>query len=410
MKKSLIITITMVLVIFLSGAVMSQTVLEFWIIEPFTTNPDDAIYEAVKIFEEQNPEIKVNVNPIPAVDIKDTYVTQVYGGGGPDLATLDIAWQAQLAQLDLLADITSQYENIRDQFLEGPATTGEVGDKAYSVPWYTNNVAFFYNMDLLNEVGYDEPPKDWNEFQDMCIKVTEETDAYGVTMGDGQFMSFTYLPFLYSAGGKVVDEDGPRFHKDGGKVAFKYVTDLYVKHRVMSEGAINASSWSELYAPFHQGNAAVTITGDWGIGPLQDANVDFEWVIASPPAYPETGKRATVIGGYNLAISPNTENFEEAWKFIEFLSSEENMWILEDYSRISALKASMDSEYAKENELQQVFFEQGSIGVARAGVPEYEEVSDLLADVFEEVLFEEMTAEEALEYYGEVAKKEIFDK
>lgn len=406
-KRLLMVSMVMMVVMMLSGTALAQVNLEFWIIEPFTSDPDAAIYEAVEIFNEQNPDINVEINPIPAVDIKDTYVTAAFGGGGPDVATLDSAWQGELAEMGLLADITTQFAPIRDDFFDGPARTGIVRNKTYSVPWYTNNVAFFYNMDLLEKAGYEEPPADWDEFVDMAVKL-KEIDKYAVTMGDGSFMPFTYLPFLYSAGGKIVDNNGPRFHDEAGLEAFKFVTDLYTEYEAMSDGAINAASWSELYAPFHHGEAAVTITGDWGIYPLKQAEVDFEWKIGNPPAHPETGNVATVLGGYNLAINPNSDHFEESWKFIEFLSSEDNMWVLQYYNRIPALEAVLDTPYAKEDPLMEIFFEQAAIAVPRAPVPQYYASTQILGDYFEEVLFGRMTAEEALETAAEEVKDELF--
>ena len=63
-----------------------------------------------------------------------------------------------------------------------------------------------------------------------------------------------------------------------------------------------------------------------------------------------------------------------------------------DYERHKGIRSFEMTEYPNLGHNLRMTDLQGAIGVARARVPEYEEVSDLLADVFEEVLFEEIDA------------------
>lgn len=387
----LVITLSLV---FFAGTASAKTKITFWVIESFTPSPDAAIYQAVKLFNDLNPDIEVEVVPVPASVIRENFINASFGGGGPDVVALDIAWMAELAQIGLLQDITEEFSAIQERFFEGPATTGVYNGRAYAVPWYTNNVALFYNADMLAEVGYDHPPATWDEFLEISLAL-KEAGYYSLCMAKHSFAIFLWLPLLYGSDAVMVNEDGTiGFTSPEAVEAFRFFTDLYTKYGVVPETVKSANSWGELYVPFTQGRAAFVISGDWGINPIKSTEPDFRWSIAPIPA----GKRpTTVIGGYNLAIGKNSPNREAAWQFIEFLTADENLWILEAYNRISALKAVLETEFAQKDPLMAVFFEQSEVGVAREPIPQYDSIMDILGDAFEAVIYGVTDVEDALE-------------
>ena len=374
-------------------ATAKSTPLTFWVIESFTPTKDAAIYKAVAEFNKANPDIEVRVEPIPAASLREKYVNAVFGGGGPDIAALDTAWMAEFAQMGLVKDISGKFSTVRGRFFEGPVETAEYRGKYYAVPWYTNNVALFYNKDALASVGYAKPPATWSEFRSMA-EALKKKNMYALAFAHDDFAIFMWLPFLYQAGADLVNKElnGPGFDNAEGREAWNLITDMYAKG-YMPESIKSVNSWSEVYAPFIQGKAAFVITGDWGIMPIANAKPGFEWSIAPLPAH---RKAATVIGGYNLAMSKNCRDVDAAWRFFDYLTKPENLWILQSYNRIPAVAAVLETEYATSDPLMSVFFQQSKVGVARPRVPEYETIMVTLGEAFDTVIFGVSTPEAAL--------------
>jgi len=106
--------------------------------------------------------------------------------------------------------------------------------------------------------------------------------------------------------------------------------------------------------------------------------------------------RCAGSGGYNLAMSKNCRDVDAAWRFFDYLTKPENLWILQSYNRIPAVAAVLETEYATSDPLMSVFFQQSKVGVARPRVPEYETIMVTLGEAFDTVIFGVSTPEAAL--------------
>ena len=138
----------------------------------------------------------------------------------------------------------------------------------------------------------------------------------------------------------------------------------------------------------------MVMSGDWAIFAIKEGNPDLDFAVAPLPKGKEA---ATVIGGYNLGIPATSQNVDAAWDFIAWLTAAEQESILQGYNRIQARADILDTEYAKQDPLLQVFFEQAAIGRARATVPAWDEIENtVMADAWDSVILGEATPEEAL--------------
>ena len=102
---------------------------------------------------------------------------------------------------------------------------------------------------------------------------------------------------------------------------------------------------------------------------------------------PKGKEAATVIGGYNLGIPATSQNADAAWAFIEWFTAKEQEGILQGYNRIQARADIVETEYAKQDPLIQVFIEQSAAGRARATVPAWDEIENtVMADAWDSVI------------------------
>jgi multiple sugar transport system substrate-binding protein len=367
----------------------------FWVISPFTPDENAPIYAAAKQYQEANG-VEVVIESTAPTDLLNKLITAVRGGGGPDVVSVDSAWNATLGAAQILTDVTERFAPIADQFFEGPVGTGQYLGVQYAVPWYTNNVALFYNTKLFEAAGIDGPPATWDELVAKGKALTSG-ETYGLMLGGGGFGTFQFWPFAWQNGATLISDDGMQaeFGSEAGLEAWQFYSDLYLTHKIVPEDVKSASeSWDQVFAPFIQERAAMVMAGDWAIGAFKDGNPDLQFAVAPLPSGKEA---ATVIGGFNLGIPTTAPNPDEAWKFIEWLTAQEQESILQDYNRIQARADILETEYASQDPLIKVFIDQSAVGRARATVPAWDEIENtIMADAWDSVLLGEATPADAL--------------
>ncbi len=378
------------------AATSGSSTVTFWVISAFTPTPDALINQAGSQYQQAHPGTTVTIQSFPASDFHDKFVTAVKAGQGPDVASVDSAWVSGLAAADTLASIDDRFGAVKDQFLPGPAATGAYLGKQYAVPWYTNNVGLYWNKKQFQAAGLSGPPTTWQELVDYGKKLTSGNN-YGLMLGSSGFGAFLWFPFAWQNGATLISDDGKTasFNSQAGQEAWQFYADLYLSQKIVPEDIKSArTSWDEYFAPFIQERVAMMMTGDWGIKPVQSGNPNLDFGIAPLPA----GKqKATVIGGYDLAIPKTSKNQDSAWGFLQFLASKEQEPMLEGYGRVPARQDVGASDYAKQNPLLQAFIDQGSAGRARATVPQWNDIENtILADAWDSVILGQAKASDAL--------------
>lgn len=368
--------------------------LTFWVISSFTPDENAAVFKAAADYKEATG-IEVSVESTAASDIRDKLTTAVLGGEGPDVVSVDSAWNAGLAASGITSDITAQFTPISDQFFAGPVASGSYLGVQYAVPWYTNNVGLYYNKGMLDAAGVT-PPTTWDELVDTSTKLTSG-DQYGLMLGANSFGAFTWFPFAFQNQATLISADGKQaeFGSPAGQEAWQFYSDLYLTHKVVPEDIKAATTaWDQVFAPFIQERAAMLFCGDWATYAISNGNPDIEFAVAPLPVGKEA---ATVIGGYNLAIPPTSSNAAAAWDFIAWMTAQEQEWILQSYNRIQSRSDIVDTDYASSNPILQVFIEQSAVGHARATVPDWGEIEQtILADAWDSVILGEATPADAL--------------
>jgi multiple sugar transport system substrate-binding protein len=370
--------------------------LTFWVISSFTPDESAPIYEAVKQYQEATG-VEVTIEATAASDMQNKLITSVKGGEGPDVVSVDSAWNAGLAAAEITTDITDRFSPLADQFFPGPVASGSYLGQQYAAPWYTNNVALYYNKTMFAAAGIEAPPTTWDEFVETGKALTTG-EEYGLMMGASGFGSFLFWPFAFQNGATLISDDGTaaEFGSDAGREAWQFYSDLYLTHKIVPEDVKSATTaWDQVFAPFIQERAAMLMCGDWAIFAINDGNPELDYGIAPLPVGKEA---ATVIGGYNLAVTTTTEKVDPAWAFIEWMTAAEQEWILQGYNRIQARTDIVDSEYAQADPLLQVFIEQAAAGRARATVPAWNEIENtIVAEAWDSVILEQSSPADALD-------------
>ncbi len=353
--------------------------------EQFNDAESAQIEKLLPLFNAEHPEITVKLVRDNDTSYYDKLVTQITGGGGPDIARVEPPKAAQYVASGWaapLGDVIDQSEYF-ESTLEGMVVDGEL----YGVPQDVSTLALFYRTDLV-----PTPPTTWDELKDVCTTVTAAgKDGIGLFGGWG---AYEFYPWLWQAGAEVLNEDGTAaaFNSPEAAEALQLWVDLQAS--CMPDGMATATE-DDLKPRFISGELAMFTSGAWSIQSLQDAGIEGKWAVAPLPA----GKQsASVLGGMNLIVLENSEHQEAAKTFISWLMSDEiqKQWA-SDLAFIPVKASLYDdpafSDDANVSQFKQILADSKS----RPTVPAAGDVDAALGNAVQAALAGTATAQEALD-------------
>lgn len=140
---------------------------------------NDLTVEALEVFQQKNPDIKVEVEYSNWDGYWSKLATQVAGGLTPDVIQMDYGYLAQYACNGVLADLTPYVESgaiNTDNVAESVLSSGEVNGKIYAISTGTNALTVCYRTDVAEEAGIEVPKElTLEQFYQMGAEVYEKT-------------------------------------------------------------------------------------------------------------------------------------------------------------------------------------------------------------------------------------------
>ncbi|MFF3481966.1 ABC transporter substrate-binding protein [Streptomyces sp. NPDC002701] len=295
-----------------------------------------AVQENVDRFERAHPNIKVKV----VGNINDDKLNQALRAGGskgPDVvssfttsnigkfcssgAFADLAPFIEKSKLDLA-------EIIPKPMLEYTQFEGT----RCALPLLGDAYGLYYNKDAFEKAGIKAPPKTWSQFAKDAKKLTK-------AKGD----SYEQLGFMpnYHGYETVVDHymsqwDHAYFDQDGKSniakdPAFaemftyqkKLVDDLGGFRKLERYRNTFGDEWGAKH-PFHTGQVAMQLDGEWRLGMAKDAGAEFEIGTAPMPVADdeadEYGKG--FLSGTVMGIAPQSEKQNAAWELMKYMTTD----------------------------------------------------------------------------------------
>ncbi|PPA69961.1 ABC transporter substrate-binding protein [Jeotgalibacillus proteolyticus] len=329
---------------------------------------------------EEETGVKVNVQAIPWDQAYDKLLTAVASGNGPDVLQLGTTWVAEFADAGALLDLTEHMEEYPDfdleNYFEGAQTSMKYDDQIVGIPWYVETRTMYYRTDLLEEVGYSEPPATWDELKDAASKLTESGDndnVYGLDID----LNDQITPFIFAwQNGFEFDAENPNFDSPEFKGALEYYTSYF------EEGISTTSEGIDIVQAFKDGQKPIFFSGPWMINIMNDQAPDLEgkWAVAPMPAQENN---LSSIGGANFSVFHNSEKVDEALDFIAYMNEVDTQleWMEKSNTLPSRLEAWESPELA-EDEMYSVFGEQLENTKGAPPVKEWERIAqELLASI-----------------------------
>lgn len=363
----------------------------------------DVFEKLVAKFNQTHPDIQVKSIFAGELDKQlPKILTAVVGNVPPDILAFYPQITGQFVELQAIKPLEGWFDEspVKADVPSNLLAELQLDGHLWSVPFYTSNLGIFYRPDLFQAAGITETPKTWEELRQVAKKLTVDKNGdnipeqYGMLLplGKEEWTVFSWFPFLLSAGGEIVTNNRPNLTNPGAIAALEFWETL------MKDGSATLSPPERGYEEdaFFAGRIAMQITGPWTYITKYKVNYDTFPIPASV-------KQSTVTGSGNMFVMKTTPEREKAaWKFLEFVLSEEfqTEWAI-GTGFLPVNQKSVNSkeyqEYVSRNPWLQVFIDQVNVSGYRPTIARYNRISDGLGRAIEATLLGKSSAKAALE-------------
>lgn len=304
-----------------------------------TIGDSEAAYQAsIDRFTEATG-IEVEFEVIPWADLYNRILTAVSSGTGPDVLNIGTTWTGSLHDTGALAPIEGEsldWIGGTDRFVPAVYEAAQVpGETQDAVPFLSNVYSLYYNPTLFAAAGIAEPPTTWEEFVSVGQQLTLDTDGdgaidqWGYAGAAANVQQNAHMAFILGQqfGGDFVDDQGESTLDSAEQVA---AVEAYVG--LMADSQIMAPSNAEMDLgadPVDQlinGDAAMILQQN----PIEQfTSRDFsDWAIAPTPVLSDGEDVESMTAGTNVTVLVDSPNQEQAFQFVEHLTSVEEQAFL----------------------------------------------------------------------------------
>ncbi|MEG2786863.1 MAG: sugar ABC transporter substrate-binding protein [Romboutsia sp.] len=313
-----------------------------------------AIETLIEGFEKENPNIDIQLEVISNGDYWTKMETAAAGGSAPDVFWVDARRFGTYAKEGMLVGMDDYIkENNIDmsQYLESITSIYNFDGKQYAMPSFWDDTVLLLNTKMMEEYGIEKPKKDWN-WEEMIAwledaKAKLPKDIYPFASNTLEYTQLGIFNGIALSGGQVLNEDKTKALIDTPESVNGYKTyldlvksDLHSPFDVTLETGAGTLFKSEKALAYQAGSYSLLTYSD-----KEQAQVAGNFEIYPIPEIKEDVKTKSVIHGVGNVISANSKYPDEAFKFINYMSSEESMKTYTELALVSQSHKNVQNLY-----------------------------------------------------------------
>ena len=398
MKKIVSLLLTLAVALSLAGAAFAE--------EPVTITyatfsasgaQEETLKKMVEVFEEKNPDIKVDVQLTGYDDYFTKLATTVGGGNAPDVFEMNMENFLAYMLRGACADLTGLVDPA--SYSEGTLSAVSSDGKLYAVPMSFSTCVLFYNKALFDQAGLEYPDDTWTWTEAQAA--AEKIRALGDDIW-GYYQPVSYNEFYKSVkgnGGSLLNEDYTAFTvntPENVAVLEAMLNRVRGEDRVMpnAEDMAGRGDWDL----FSEGKLGMLVTGIWGFQTFTD-QCDFDWDITVEPGFKD--KSTFFFANVNCVSTASTKQ-EAAARFVDAMGSDPDIvqlrldasWELPTIADQTKLTQYLEVTPPDNRE---AVFDSMDYAVAPPALLEQGAASEIIGNVLGTLETNDMTAQEALD-------------
>ena len=312
-----------------------ETTINFWHAWS-APNEVKAVKSLVDGFEKAHPNIHVNV----VGNMTDDKINQALRTGGdkaPDvISSFTTNNVGKFCSSGALVDLNPFFKKADiDPAKTFPKPMNQYtqfdGDRC-TVPLLGDAYGLYYNKTAFEKAGIAGPPKTWSAFEADAKKLTiPQGDSYKQlgfmpdyhgweTTTEHYFAQFS--PAYFDASGKSNLAKDPAFTA-GFQLQKRLVDELGGYQKLEKYRATLGDEWGPKH-PFHTGQVAMQLDGEWRLGMALAAKPNFDIGVAPLPVPDDQASQygKGYITGTIAGIAATSKKQNAAWEFVKYISTD----------------------------------------------------------------------------------------
>ncbi len=266
--------------------------------------------------------------------------------------SVDVVWTAEFAANGWLQELPSDKFPTTGMLASAVDAASYFG-KLYAYPQSSDGALLYYRKDLLDKANL-QPPKTWDEMQQVCDKVLP--DQKGMSCYGGQFQKYEGLTCnvaeaVNSAGGQFITDDGkPAVNTAEAISGLQWLVDGFKSGMIPKE----AITWQEEESRQAFQDGKILFLRNWpyvyNLASKTDGSSKVAGKFGVAPIPGKTGPGVSTLGGHNIGISSFTKNKGTAGDFIKWIASEDQQKTFLQKGSLAPILESMygDAELQKQ--------------------------------------------------------------
>lgn len=279
----------------------------------------DYTLKMIEMYEKKNPNVKIQPEYASFDDYWKKLVPQAAANDLPDVIQMSVAYISQYGDRNQLEDLapymqkgTFDKSSIADSFLK----VGQYNGKQYQMTMGVNALAIVYDPALIKAAGANPPSKEWTwaDAEAMGSKLKASGKFFAANIDDRNFFNF----YLRSMGQNLFGPDGLGYTDDKLYIDYyKRLQKIYDSGSLLTMDKFAQKKGVPEDDEMVLGNAATTFT--WSNLFVADSTVAKRPLEIAPPPGPSIDKGLFLQSSQGLSVTKNSKNKEEAVKFVNFM-------------------------------------------------------------------------------------------
>lgn len=294
-------------------------------LEVWGTEDNDSFEKAARAYMDKKTNVSVDYKEISEASFESRLMTALAAGKGPDIFFVE----SHSLPVDLISEAPQTaftLERLRTSFPEVIEQDFAPGGKVLALPLYLDTLALVYNQNIYNRVGIVDPPKAWEEFEDIVsdLRVLDDSGRVvkaGAAIGgsDRSIENATDVlqMLMLQNGAQMISgesRNSPTFASQGDKgiAAFDYYTKF-------GNPAGSFYTWDDsgkkAMDSFASEESVMVFAYKSDIEELKAKN-PFLKVGVAPVPQVNLEKPVTFASYHGMAVSKQSKKQDWAWDFI----------------------------------------------------------------------------------------------
>ena len=289
-------------------------------------NTDEILGEFIAGFEQENPNIKIDLQYVPPVQqYVDKFSVLAASGQMTDMFYIAAENKQEVISKGVAEDISDMEIFSRID----PATSATYGKdgKIYSYSPDAWIGGIFYNKDLFEQAGIEKEPQTWQEFVDCAAKLKaigvepyldDADNVHNLAQDLYQCSVISQEPYA-----DVQINEGRSTFQEKYTEPLKLWYDDMIAGGLYSQMALGLNS-DQVIDMFANGEVAMMHGGPWNIATIEQKNPDMNYDIFG---LSDSNGNRVLPGAVNvgLSISTTSAHKDACRAFIEYMARDENI-------------------------------------------------------------------------------------